>query len=128
CALFFIFFQPEYDSNQSNNFNQKSVNTQNKDSRNSDQAKEITPNPNNELVKNDVGLVAKAGVKNKSLTDVVKTIFLKNPTDIGNIYKGQENLYGLILIERNTSCFAKRGDDFICICDTLLKIPSFKKN
>jgi hypothetical protein len=35
------------------------------------------------------------------LEDVVKVIFNKNPTEIGNIYSGQEAIYSKHLLELN---------------------------
>ena len=61
------------------------------------------------------------------LDDVVKVIFNKNPTEISNIYSGQEAIYSKHLLECNKQCFEQIDGIYYFAKDTLRKIPSYKK-
>lgn len=85
--------------------------------------KTLNPEPNSRLNINDLNIINKQKVKNKSSNEIVEIIFQKNPTDIANYYFGQKDLYIKRLIETNLDCFQNN----ICIKEDLKDIPSYKK-
>jgi len=84
---------------------------------------ELNPNPNSKLNASALKLINKEGVKNKTPKQIVDIVFEKNPTDIASHYDNQKELYQKVLISKNLNCFQNN----ICICDSLLYIPSFRK-
>jgi hypothetical protein len=84
---------------------------------------ELNPKPNSKLNTNDLKLVSKEGIKNKSPKQIVDIIFAKNKNDIENHYKTQKEIYEKVLINNNSSCFLNN----VCVCDSLAEIPSYKK-
>ena len=90
------------------------------------ETKELKPTPNSELSINDRKKVEKIGVKGRSGKDIIQTIFQQNPTDIKAHYSGQINQYLEYLRSKNPDCFTKESD--YCKCDSLVFIPSFKKD
>jgi hypothetical protein len=88
---------------------------------------DLNPNSNSTLNKNDFRIVAKNINPNMKLDEVVKVIFNKNPTEIGNVYSGQEAIYSKLLLERNKHCFEQKDGIYYFIKDTIKQIPSFKK-
>jgi hypothetical protein len=87
----------------------------------------LSPMPNTELVKSDVGKLAKEKIKGKGLRQVVDAIFLKNPAGVAESYSWQKKEYAELLVQKNAACFRKDSGDYTCTCDTLLHIPAFKK-
>ncbi len=87
---------------------------------------DLQPTPNSELNANDRKRVEKIGIKGKSGKDIIQTIFQQNPTDIKSHYANQVNQYLEYLISKNPDCFTKDSD--ICNCDSLILIPSYKKD
>ena len=90
------------------------------------ETKELKPTPNSELNANDRKRVEKIGIKGRSGKDIIQTIFMQNPTDIKSHYADQVNQYLEYLSSKNPDCFTKESD--ICNCDSLVLIPSFKKD
>lgn len=88
---------------------------------------DLNPKSNSLLNKNDYGIVAKNLKNNMKLDEVVKVIFNKNPTEIGNIYSGQKAIYSNYLIELNKQCFEERDGSYYFTKDTIKHIPTFKK-
>jgi hypothetical protein len=84
---------------------------------------ELNPIPNSKLNGNDLKFVSKEGIKNKTPKQIIEIIFAKNPTDIASHYNNQKEVYEKVLISQNSNCFQNN----ICICDSLLNIPSNKK-
>ena len=72
---------------------------------------------------NDLKLVSKEGIKNKSPKQIVDIIFTKNKNDIESHYKTQKEIYEKVLILNNSSCFLNN----VCVCDSLAEIPSYRK-
>ena len=88
---------------------------------------DLSPVSNKFLNENDYRIVARSLTPNIKLEDVVKVIFNKNPTEIGNIYSGQEANYSKHLLERNKQCFEEKDGIYYFAKDTLRQIPSYKK-
>lgn len=89
---------------------------------------DLNPVSNKFLNENDYRIVARSLTANMKLEEVVKVIFNKNPTEIGNIYSGQEATYSKHLLEHNKHCFEQKdGIYFFTAKDTLRQIPSYKK-
>ena len=88
---------------------------------------DLTPTPNNELNPNDRRLIAKEKIKNKTDNEITMLVFSKNPTEIKSMYSEQVGNYAKILVTLNKECFEKKDSTFICTCDSLNHIPSFKK-
>jgi hypothetical protein len=86
----------------------------------------LNPAPNSALNINDRRQVEKTGIKGKSGKDIIQTIFQQNPTDIKAHYSDQLNQYLEYLRSKNPDCFTKESD--YCKCDSLVFIPSFKKD
>jgi hypothetical protein len=84
---------------------------------------ELNPLPNSRLSQNDLNLIFKQGIKNKDINEVIEIIFRKNPTDIGKHYTDQKNIYEVLLKKENPNCFQNN----ICVCDSILNIPAYKK-
>jgi hypothetical protein len=90
------------------------------------ETKELNPTPNSELSINDRKKVEKIGIKGRSGKDIIQTIFQQNPTDIKAHYSDQIKQYMEYLRSKNPDCFTKESDQ--CKCDSLVFIPSFKKD
>jgi hypothetical protein len=88
---------------------------------------DLNPKSNSILNKNDYKTVAKELKPNMKLDEVVKVIFRKNPSEIGNFYAGQELIYSKHLLELNKQCFIEKEGIFYFYKDTLTFIPSYKK-
>jgi hypothetical protein len=89
---------------------------------------DLNPKSNSKLNENDYRIVAKSLNPNMKLEDVVKVIFIKNPSEIGNIYSGQEENYSKHLLEQNKKCFEQKdGKNYFSSKDTIRLIPSYKK-
>lgn len=88
---------------------------------------DLNPISNSILTENDYRIVVKNLKPNMMLDDVVKVIFNKNPTEISNIYSGQEAIYSKHLLECNKQCFEQIDGIYYFAKDTLRKIPSYKK-
>ena len=88
---------------------------------------DLNPISNSILNENDYRIVVKNLKPNMKLDDVVKVIFNKNPTEISNIYSGQEAIYSKHLLECNKQCFEQIDGIYYFAKDTLMKIPSYKK-
>jgi hypothetical protein len=90
--------------------------------------KELDPAPTEEL-----NSIVRKKIENTKLRDknaklIVETIFQQNPNDIQAHYKEQKGSYIKELVKRNNDCFKKENEDFICTCDSLLHIPTYKKD
>jgi hypothetical protein len=83
----------------------------------------LNPQPNSELSKNDLNLIIKKKIKDKSISEIVEIIYKLNPSEIANIYSSQKPLYERELIFKNPSVFK----DNKCISDSIGHIPTFKK-
>lgn len=88
---------------------------------------DLNPKSNSILNENDFRIVAKNLKPNMKLEDVVKVIFIKNPTEISSVYSGQEAIYSNHLLELNKNCFEKKEEIYYFAKDTLRQIPSYKK-
>lgn len=88
---------------------------------------DLNPKSNSTLNQNDYRIVAKNLKINMNLDEVVKVIFNKNPTEIGNTYSGQEAIYSKYLIELNKQCFEEKDGLYYFTKDTIKHIPTFKK-
>ena len=88
---------------------------------------DLKPKSNSTLNENDYRIVAKNLKLNMKSDEVVKVIFNKNPTEIGNIYSGQEAIYSKRLIELNKQCFEEKDGLYYFTKDTIKHIPTFKK-
>jgi hypothetical protein len=88
---------------------------------------DLKPKSNSYLNDNDCKIVAKNITYNSKIDDVVKVIFNKNPTEISNVYSGQEAIYAKHLLEHNKQCFEEKQGIYYFAKDTLRQIPSFKK-
>lgn len=88
--------------------------------------KTLHPRPNTQLTQNDIPALKEAGVKDKTLTELIKILFESSPQNIGYIYKGQEQQYGALLISNNKIFFKRTTNDYICTADQqLLHIPAY---
>ena len=88
---------------------------------------DLNPASNKILNENDYRIVAKNLTLNMKLEDVVKVIFIKNPSEISSIYSGQEAIYSKHLLELNKQCFEEKEGIYYFAKDTLRQIPSYKK-
>ncbi|MBK6483745.1 MAG: hypothetical protein IPG01_11575 [Chitinophagaceae bacterium] len=86
----------------------------------------LEPVPNSELNSNDRMRIERIGLKGRKGKDIIQFIFTYNPNEIQLYYKDQVDLYLEYLIAKNPDCFTKEDD--ICNCDSLVHIPSFKKD
>lgn len=88
--------------------------------------KTLHPRPNTLLSQNDIPALKEAGIKDKTLTELIKILFESSPQNIGYIYKGQEQQYGALLISNNKIFFKRTATDYICTADQqLLHIPAY---
>jgi len=88
--------------------------------------KTLHPRPNTLLSQNDIPALKEAGVKDKTLTELIKILFENSPQNIGYIYKGQEQQYGTLLISNNKIFFKRTATDYVCTADQqLLHIPAY---
>jgi hypothetical protein len=89
--------------------------------------KTLHPRPNTQLTQNDIPALKEAGVKDKTLSELIKILFESSPQNIGYIYKGQEQQYGALLVSNNKIFFKRTTNDYICTADQqLLHIPAYK--
>lgn len=88
---------------------------------------DLNPVSNSTLNENDYRYVAKNIKANMKLDEVVKVIFKNNPTEISNIYSGQEEIYSKHLLELNKQCFEEKEGIYYFTKGTLRQIPSYKK-
>jgi hypothetical protein len=128
--IYFLFFK----SNSANDFdliqNQEQVNADPHEEELDEtlEIEDLNPKSNSKLNENDYRIVAKSLNPNMKLEDVVKVIFNKNPSEIGNIYSGQEENYSKHLLEQNKKCFEQKdGKNYFSSKDTIRLIPSYKK-
>ncbi len=90
-------------------------------------AGELHPYPNFEMAQNDIVVLRQNGVKNKTLTEIARMLFDNVPSNIGNIYKGQETEYAAALLNTNKQSFQRSGSDYICTSDNnALHIPAYR--
>ncbi len=88
--------------------------------------KTLHPRPNTQLTQNDIPALKEAGVKDKTLTELIKILFESSPQNIGYIYKGQEQQYGALLVSNNKIFFKRTTNDYICTADQQpLHIPAY---
>lgn len=90
------------------------------------QSTELNPKSNNQLNQNDIKNIAKSIKSDMNITEVVKIIFEKNPTDIKKHYENQIDLYSKKIIELNKNCFEEKNGNNYYKQDTIKNIPSFK--
>jgi cytoskeletal protein RodZ len=89
--------------------------------------RDLKPAPNFEMTQKDIAVFANSGVKNKTLTEIVRIVFSSVPTNVGNVYKGQEAEYASMLLGINSPAFQKNGNDYVCTADyVILHIPAYK--
>lgn len=88
---------------------------------------DLQPKSNSMLSIGDYTNVAKNLKYGMELGEVVKVIFIKNPTDISSTYSGKEEIYSKHLLEQNKQCFEERDGLYYFTKDTIKHIPSFKK-
>lgn len=90
-------------------------------------AKDLHPRPNMEMMQTDIAIFKEIGVKNKTLSELTKMLFDNVPSNIGNIYKGQELEYCAALLSSNRQSFKLYGSEYVCINDAVaLRIPAYK--
>lgn len=129
-VIYFIFFNDQkiqYVYKDSPHVEQENLNSK-KEIAEHDEDAQLTPTPNSELNTNDQKIISKAGLKNKSVLEIIEIIFSKKPTDIQSHYKNQKEAYAKELVKVNSDCFEKEEGSYRCICDSLSHIPSFKKS
>jgi sulfur relay (sulfurtransferase) DsrF/TusC family protein len=90
--------------------------------------KELIPTPNIMLNENDNKIVFKNLKPSMELNDVVKVIFANNPIEVESVYKDQVESYSKYLLNLNRDCFKQYNEKFYLIKDTLINIPSYKRN
>ena len=89
--------------------------------------KDLRPMPNFEISQNDIVALTRSGIKNKTVEEIVKIVFDNVPTNIGNVYRGQETDYIGLLLSANKQSFQKVGDDYVCTSDVVvLHIPAYR--
>lgn len=128
--VYFLFFKSNAKNETEIFQNQEQINTMPQEEEKSVETKlhsDLSPVSNKFLNENDYRIVARSLTPNIKLEDVVKVIFNKNPTEIGNIYSGQEANYSKHLLERNKQCFEEKDGIYYFAKDTLRQIPSYKK-
>lgn len=90
-------------------------------------SKELRPRPNIEMNQNDVTFLKETGIKNKTPSEITRILFDNVPSNIGNIYRGQEDQFAAAIYNRNKQLFQKSGSDYICTTnDMTLRIPAYK--
>lgn len=129
--VFFLFSKMKSEDEMKIKDDQQQTGTSSQDheSNHQEEAKieELNPKYNSKLTENDCRIIAKSLKPNMKLEDVVKIIYSKNPTEISNVYSGQEIIYSKFLLELNKNCFEEKENSFYFIKDTLKVIPSFKQ-
>ncbi len=88
---------------------------------------QLNPKSNSELALNDVQTLSKKLEYNTPLKEVVQVIYNCNPTDIKSKYLGQEDLYGIQVVNSNKNCFEERNGIFYFVHDTLRHLPCHKQ-
>lgn len=90
-------------------------------------ARDLHPRPNMEMTQTDIAIFREMGIKNKTLSELTKMLFDNVPSNIGNIYKGQELEYGAALLSSNRQSFKLYGSEYVCVNDAVaLRIPAYK--
>jgi hypothetical protein len=90
-------------------------------------SKELRPRPNLEMNQNDVTFLKETGIKNKTPSEITRILFDNVPSNIGNIYRGQEEHFAAAIYNLNKQLFQKSGNDYICTTnDMTLRIPAYK--
>lgn len=89
-------------------------------------ARDLRPHPNMEMSQNDIAILKEMGVRNKTLAELTRLLFDNVPSNIGNIYKGQEVEYGAALLNSNRQAFKRYGTEYVCQPDAPLRIPAYK--
>ncbi len=128
---YFLFFKSNSENRREVTLNQEQVNTIPKvyEQKPTEITKieDLNPISNSTLNEDDYSIVAKNLKTNMNLNEVVKIIFIKNPTEIGNFYSAQEVIYSKHLLKLNKQCFEEKDGIYYFIKDTLRQIPSYKK-
>ncbi len=127
--VYFLFLKSSSDIETALIQNQEPVNTIPHEQKALEMTKieDLNPKSNSTLNENDYRIVAKSMKPNMKLDEVVKVIFTKNPTDIGNVYSGQEAIYSKHLLVLNKQCFEEKEGICYFTKDTLRQIPSYQK-
>jgi hypothetical protein len=127
--VYFLFFKSNSVDETEVKQNQEQVNAVPQEQKPVEIAKleDLNPASNKILNENDYRIVAKNLTLNMKLEDVVKVIFIKNPSEISSIYSGQEAIYSKHLLELNKQCFEEKEGIYYFAKDTLRQIPSYKK-
>jgi hypothetical protein len=129
--IYFLFFKSNSENETEVLQNQDQVNAiiQEQEQKPAENTKiaDLNPLSNSILNKNDYQIVAKNLKANMMLDDVVKVIFNKNSTEIGNIYSDQKEIYSKHLLELNKQCFEEKEGIYYFVKDTLKEIPSYKE-
>lgn len=89
--------------------------------------KQLNPKSNSELAILDVQNLSKKLKYNTPLNEVVKVVYNCNPTDVKSKYLGQEDLYGIQLVNSNKNCFEERKGIYYFVHDTLRHLPCYKQ-
>lgn len=89
--------------------------------------KQLEPAPNFELGEKDIKILSRSNLKGRTIEDVTEIIFRKNPGDIGKTYMGQEAVYAELIRGLNGECFREEDGGVVCVCDTVRRVPGFKK-
>ncbi|ERM80244.1 hypothetical protein P872_22255 [Rhodonellum psychrophilum GCM71 = DSM 17998] len=127
--VYFLFYKSNTENEKEVIQNQEQINTIPQEQKPVEITKieDLNPKSNSILNENDFRIVAKNLKPNIKLEDVVKVIFIKNPTEISSIYSGQEAIYSKHLLELNKNCFEEKEGIYYFAKDTLRQIPSYKK-
>lgn len=113
--------KPEIDRGEENHETAEEGKTKNKTE------KELNPKSNSELAISDVQVLSKKLRYNIPLHEVVQVVFNCNPSDIKSKYIGQEDIYGIKLVNANKNCFEEKNGVFYFVHDTLKHLPCFKQ-
>lgn len=92
-----------------------------------DTKKELNPKSNAELAQIDVEMLSKKLKYKTPLIEVVQLIYNSNPTDVKSKYLGQEDLYGIQLVNSNKNCFEEKKGIYYFVHDTLKHLPCYKQ-
>ncbi len=85
----------------------------------------LHPRPNGQITQRDIPILARTGIKGKTLTELTKIILEGAPESVGVYYAGQELQYAAALLNSNRQAFERRGSDYVCTADYLiLHIPA----
>jgi hypothetical protein len=129
--VYFLFFKSKSENKSKVIQKQEQVNTIPQEQKQipveTTKLEDLKPIPNSILNDNDYKIVAKNITYNSKIDAVVKVIFNKNPSEIGNIYSDQEAIYSMHLLQRNKQCFEQKDGIYYFAKDTIRQIPSFKK-